>query len=421
MSDLFGHSSDPSRFDIEFSVPLVHRLRFTEDCFGDEFDIFLDLLEPSSQEPFAGHQRAARPARVQIWIDEGLIAWDRHLANRIAARLLSAPRVELVADIASLPGGESVKNDSSIVNDLLHAFHRDNLDRRSYVVAIGGGAVLDAVGYAAAIAHRGIRLIRVPTTTLAQADSGVGVKNAVNWFGKKNWKGTFATPWAVVNDERLLEGLSDRDFRCGFSEAVKVALLKDAGFFEFLASSAEAIAARRQPQARQALRESVLLHLWHITRGGDPFELQQARPLDFGHWSAHKLEAITNYGMRHGEAVSVGVAVDVAYSHLKHGLPQRVAMRALDTLQDLQLPIWNSALAEEVIFDGLEEFRQHLGGELTITLIEDIGRPLDVHEIDRGAMRDAMALVASHSVARNGSQLTSSESQPVRHQRAEQP
>jgi 3-dehydroquinate synthase len=387
MSDPFGQSAERTKYDIDFSVPLVHRLRFTQDCFGQDSDSLLELFEPSSDEC----------ARVQVWVDEGLTQWDSQLCQRISTLLDEAAGIELVGDVFCLPGGESVKNDASHIDQLLSAFNHFNLDRRSYVLVVGGGAVLDAVGYAAAVAHRGIRLIRVPTSTLAQADSGVGVKNAVNWFGKKNWKGTFATPWAVINDERLLDGLGDRDYRCGFSESVKVALLKDAEFFDYLYTSAAAIADRIQPQSRRALRQSVLLHLWHITRGGDPFELQQARPLDFGHWSAHKLEAITNYELRHGEAVAIGVAVDVAYSHLCHGLPLEVADRAFATLQGLKLPIWDPALGAEVIFDGLEEFRQHLGGALTLTLIEDVGKPIDVHHVDRSAMREAMEMVASHA------------------------
>lgn len=387
MKDPFGQSTDENRYDIDFSVPLVHRLRFTRDCFGDDFEVIRDLLQPGSSDA----------PRVQIWIDDGLAKWDAGLCDRIESRFAGARELELVGRIHSLPGGEAVKNDEKIVDRLLSSFNKQNLDRRSYVMAIGGGAILDAVGYAAAVAHRGIRLIRIPTTTLAQGDSGVGVKNAVNWFGKKNWKGTFATPWGVVNDERLLKGLSDRDFRCGFSESVKVALLKDASFFEFLHKNSEHIAAREQPQSREALRKSVLLHLYHITRGGDPFELQQARPLDFGHWSAHKLEAITKYGVRHGEAVSIGVAVDVAYSHLKYGLPFEVVEQTFETLQNLKLPIWHSEVGEDEIFDGLEEFRQHLGGDLTITLIEAVGKPIDVHEIDKKAMQDAMALVSTHA------------------------
>lgn len=388
MSDPFGQAADQNRYDIEFAVPMTHRLRFTSDCFGDDFPILAELLEHGGNST----------ARVQVWIDEGLCHWDPGLVSRIESKLNGCDGVDLVSSIRQLPGGEAVKNDPAIVHRLLESFNEANLDRRSYVLVIGGGAILDTVGYAAAIAHRGIRLIRVPTTTLAQADSGVGVKNAVNWFHKKNWKGTFATPWAVVNDSRMLEGLSDRDFRCGFSEAVKVSLLKSPQFFEFLAGAAESIALRDPVPTATAIRESVLLHLWHITRGGDPFELQQARPLDFGHWSAHKLEAITNYSLRHGEAVAIGVAVDTAYSYLQLGLPQSVADKTLATLRGLQLPVWNEALDESVIFDGLEEFRQHLGGELTITLIRQVGQPFDVHTIDRGAMRDAMRYVAEQAV-----------------------
>lgn len=389
MSESFGPQADPSRFDIEFSVPMTHRLRFTQDCLGQDFDVLLDLLEH-------GNECAAR---VQVWIDDGLAANDPNLIERLSHQFESATGVELVSKIECLPGGEVVKNDPHIIDHLLSAFNQADLDRRSYVIVIGGGAVLDAVGYAAAIAHRGIRLIRLPTTTLAQADSGVGVKNAVNWFDKKNWKGTFATPWAVVNDQRLLDGLSDRDFRCGFSEAVKVALLKDPEFFNFLHDTHELIALRSPTESAHALRQSVLLHLWHITRGGDPFENRQARPLDFGHWSAHKLEAITNYGLRHGEAVSIGVAVDVAYSFLTQHLPLDVAEKTFETLQGLHLPIWDESLQDGCIFDGLEEFRQHLGGELTITLISDAGQSHDVHTIYQTGMEEAIQMVAEYNNA----------------------
>lgn len=388
MSNPFGLAADTTRYDIDFSVPQVHRLRFTKDCFGGDFSVLVDLLSSTSQ---------AASRRVQVWMDQGLVDWNGSLPERIATRLRQTSGIELVDDVHLLPGGETVKNDPAYVDDLLQAFNRSELDRRSYVLAIGGGAVLDAVGYAAAVAHRGIRLVRMPTTTLGQADSGVGVKNAVNWFGKKNWRGTFATPWGVINDQELLKGLSDRDFCCGFSEAVKVALLKDRRFFDKLSKFAPQIASRTGPYAHQAIRQAVLLHLHHITHGGDPFESRQARPLDFGHWSAHKLEAITQYGLRHGEAVAIGVAVDVAYSHLRHGLPLSIVHQTLTTLQNLRLPVWDPALDEEVIFDGLEEFRQHLGGELTITLIEQVGRPIDVHTIDRQAMREAMGLVAAHA------------------------
>lgn len=384
MIDPLQPAGSADQFDIDFAVPMVHRLRFTQDCFGDEFAVVLDLLEHSP----------GTPARVQIWLDSGLVDHDAGLPKRIEKQICgSGDEATLASPIEVLCGGEDIKNDPRYVDRVMRAINDANLDRRSYVFAIGGGALLDTVGYAAAIAHRGIRLVRFPTSTLAQADSGVGVKNAVNWFGKKNWKGTFACPWAVINDAQLLEGLPDRDFRCGFSESVKVALLKSPDLFAFMVEHADAIAQRDWVACGQAIRQSVLLHLQHITRGGDPFEMLEARPLDFGHWSAHKLEALTEYGLRHGEAVSIGVALDTLYSHLKLGLKRSVADQTLDVLQRLHLPIYDAALSEEAVFDGLEEFRQHLGGELTITLLTSLGQPRHVHEIDHGAMREAIAML----------------------------
>lgn len=392
MIDPFHPANAADHLDIEFSVPMVHRLRFTEDCFGSQFDIVARLLEHAP----------GTPARVQVWIDSGLLDFDPELLHRVQQQLAAEPRHTVQAGpIEVLVGGEDIKNDPRYVEQVLRSINDANLDRRSYVMVIGGGAVLDTVGYAAAIAHRGIRLIRFPTSTLAQADSGVGVKNAVNWFGKKNWKGTFACPWAVVNDSGLLRGLPDRDFRCGFSEAVKVSLLKSPDLFHYLNEHADAIATRSTEACGHAIRQSVLLHLQHITRGGDPFEMLEARPLDFGHWSAHKLEALTCYGLRHGEAVAIGVALDTLYSHLRLGLERSTADATLDILQRLHLPIYDAALSEEAVFDGLEEFRQHLGGQLTITLLSQLGQPRNVHEIDRGAMREAIAALAqSHAVSR---------------------
>ena len=385
MSDPFQPADAADQLDIEFFVPMLHRLRFTQDCFGDDFDVVKHLLEHAP----------GTPARVQVWIDSGLLDFDASLLERIEQQLAADPKATVQAGRSEvLIGGEDVKNDPRYVEQALRAINDANLDRRSYIFVIGGGALLDTIGYAAAIAHRGIRLVRFPTSTLAQADSGVGVKNAVNWFGKKNWKGTFACPWAVVNDTRLLQGLPDRDFRCGFSEAVKVSLLKSPALFHYLSDNADAIAARDAQASAMAIRQSVLLHLQHITRGGDPFEMLEARPLDFGHWSAHKLEALTEYGLRHGEAVSIGVALDTLYSHLRLGLERSTADRTLDILQRLHLPIYDASLSEEAVFDGLEEFRQHLGGELTITLLSQLGQPRHVHEIDRGAMREAISTLA---------------------------
>lgn len=377
--------SESVAIDVPFTVPAIHRLRFTEDVLSADRQVLLDVLEPSGKQP----------ARVQLWLDQHVAAHRPDLADRLSRLLSSCPeRFRLVDSPQYAAGGEAVKNDIHVLEEMLKRFEAADLDRRSYVVVVGGGAVLDAVGFATAIAHRGLRLVRLPTTTLSQADSGVGVKNGVNLFGKKNWIGSFAVPWAVINDAALLETLPGRDHRCGFAEAVKVALLKDRGLFEQLCGDAPRIA-RREPEAYlPVIRASAEWHLRHITRGGDPFESEMARPLDFGHWSAHKLEVMTHFGLRHGEAVAIGVAVDCVYSARVHGLPKADAERVLHCLAALGFPLGHPMLEDsERLFAGLEEFRQHLGGELTLTMLRGVGQPLEVHEVNREEMLAAIAEV----------------------------
>ena len=381
--------SHDSSCDVPFSVRFTHRLRMTDDVFGPDADVLTELIAASE----------GRIPRVQFWIDEHVSEASPQLIPRIHAFCEeNSDRMQLTGNVQVVPGGEDVKNDVHIVERMLKCFHHADLDRRSYVVVIGGGAVLDAVGFAAAIAHRGIRLIRLPTTTLAQADSGIGVKNSINLFQKKNWIGTFAVPWGVINDKSLLSTLSDRDFVCGFSEAVKVALLKEPKFFRHLCQSAVAIR-NRDDVCWPIIARSAEWHLKHITAGGDPFEMLEARPLDFGHWSAHKLESMTSFELRHGEAVATGVAIDSVYSAMAHGLPESDAEAIVNCLDTLGLLVSHSALEDvEQLFQGLEEFRQHLGGRLTLTMLEGVGQPIDVHEIDHALMRDAIAQVVERVV-----------------------
>ncbi len=377
-----NESDAPAAIDARFSVPLLHRLRFTRDLFGADPRVLADVLEPSGEPQ----------ARVQFWLDAGVAEAHPTLSAQIErfARDFSS-RVRLASEPQIIPGGEALKNDGGAVEKILAGFHRARLDRRGYVVAIGGGAVLDVVGFAASIAHRGIRLVRLPTTTLAQADSGIGVKNGVNRFGTKNWLGVFAAPWAVINDAHMLETLTDRDFRAGFAEAVKVALLKDPRLFDQLCQRSGEIRRRDMGSCLPIVRRTAELHLEHIARGGDPFELMEARPLDFGHWSAHKLEAMTNFTLRHGEAVAIGIAIDVVYASLALLLPSADAERVLACLAGLGFRLDHPHLDNfEPLTDGLEEFRQHLGGRLTLTMLRGIGRPFDIHAVDRQLLRRAI-------------------------------
>lgn len=371
----------------QVGVTFRHRLHFERDT--------LDPINPTLATCFAGdpQQDGDRPTRVLTFIDSGLARCRPDLPDQLRRYMGAHARAcELVGPIHTIPGGERCKNQRDVLFRVLQAIEAAGLDRRSVVLAIGGGAVLDCVGFAAAIAHRGIRLVRMPTTTLAQCDSGVGVKNGVNAFGQKNYLGTFAVPWAVVNDEAMLDALSDRDWRCGFSEVLKVALVKDASLFERLSRDVGAVAARDSGAALPLLRESALLHLRHIVDGGDAFELTRARPLDFGHWAAHRLETLSHYDLRHGEAVAIGIAIDVTYASRVGLLDESVAEAAKETLRALGITLHHRAMADaDALLKGLEQFRAHLGGELTITLPTAAGEAVDVHEIDLAVMHRAIA------------------------------
>ena len=286
------------------------------------------------------------------------------------------------------------------MDEIRAAIDRHHIDRHSFVLAIGGGALLDSAGYAAATAHRGVRLVRVPTTVLAQNDSALGVKNGINAFGKKNFVGTFAPPFAVVCDYELLLTLSDRDWRAGISEAVKVALLKDPAFFAWIEDNAQALAERSLEAMAWLIHRCAELHLEHIAHGGDPFELGSSRPLDFGHWAAHKLEQLSGYRLRHGEAVAIGIALDSAYSRLAGHLPLGDWRRIVRLFDAVGLPTWAPELEVEddrgrpAVLAGLDEFREHLGGRLTVMLLAGIGSPFDVHTLD-----EAVVLAASRPAA----------------------
>jgi 3-dehydroquinate synthase len=335
--------------------------------------------------------------KVLLVLDESLAqaqpALTQQIENYFAAH---ADGLKLVCPPLVVEGGERTKNSDFHVSEIHSQIDRYHIDRHSYVVAIGGGALLDMAGFAAATAHRGIRHVRIPSTTLSQADSGVGVKNGINAFGKKNFIGAFAPPHAVINDFQLLASLSPRDKRAGYVEAVKVALIRDRRFFEALERDAAALRDFEPEAMRQLIRRCAELHLEHIATSGDPFEFGAARPLDFGHWSAHKLEQLSEYQVRHGEAVAIGIALDVIYSRMMNFLDAASAERVLRLLEGLGFELFASELLHVnsqnslLVLDGLEEFREHLGGELTITLLQQIGKGFEIHEMNLPKIVEAL-------------------------------
>jgi 3-dehydroquinate synthase len=341
-----------------------------------------------------------RRHRVLVVLDEQVALAQPTLVGQIQQYFAAHDSaLQLVREPLLVAGGEAVKNDLIHTLALLQRVNEDRIDRQSFIAAIGGGAVLDMVSFAAAIAHRGVRILRFPTTVLAQGDSGIAVKNSINLFGKKNFIGTFVPPFAVINDAEALASLSLRDKVAGVSEAVKVALLKDVTFYRFLEANAARVSTGDLDILAKVVRRAAELHLQHICGNGDPFELGSARPLDFGHWAAHKLESMTNFRLRHGEAVAIGMALDLAYSEISGFLDRATLERILRLLEAIGFKLWDDAMRErdgdgrQRLVVGLSEFREHLGGELHITLLRGIGESFEVTEMDEANVAAAVAFL----------------------------
>lgn len=403
------HAGQDSRGQVEteritqdFSVSYRYPVYFTNNLFAPENGTLTDVVQLDGKPD----------AKVLIVVETPVLTHQPSLEKSIS-RYMSAHKLNMAGALLQVPGGESIKQTSEAVECVLDAIHMSGIDRHSYVLAIGGGALLDAVGYAAAIAHRGVRLVRIPTTVLSQNDSGVGVKNAINAFGKKNFLGTFAPPYAVLNDLTFLDTLPIREWRSGIAEAVKVSLIKDKAFFADLEQSASKLIARDRDAMRRLVIKCAQLHIAHIA-SGDPFEMGSARPLDFGHWAAHKLEYLSDYRLRHGEAVAIGIALDTTYSKLMGYITPDESRRVLSLLNSLGFDLWVPELSQHVddssnprsILRGLEEFREHLGGYLTVTLLRGIGTGFEVHNMEFDVIRQSIQELQRYATADNGSPLS---------------
>lgn len=381
------------------SVPFEYPVCFTRRIFDAGNPLLADVIDRLKED---------RRHRAVVYIDAALAAANPQLSEDIKEYFHARgheKKLELAAPPVVVPGGEQAKNDWAPVREILWTIGNLHLDRKSFVIAVGGGSMLDMVGFAASIVHRGLRIIRVPSTTLAQDDAGLGVKTGMNEHGAKNFVGTMAPPFAVLNDFSLLSTLELKDWLGGVAEAFKVAIIKDSEFFDFLCENAAAFRDRQAEPMEQLIRRCAMLHLRHIRDGGDPFEFGSARPLDFGHWAAHKLEVMSDYSIGHGQAVAVGIAVDSYYA-MKQGLISPADFdRIITGLLESGLPVWCEQLSmrggdgELAVLDGLVQFREHLGGSLCVTLPDGIGNKIEVHHVDTDIVEQAVGYLKSKANA----------------------
>lgn len=384
------------RYEQRFSFAFDFPVYFTTGSWAPHNPILREAIT----------RREQRKHRVAVVIERRVAELWPTLEAQVVAYLSNLPEDCELMGVRILDGGEECKNEQAPTS-IYTWFDELGLDRQSAVIAIGGGALQDLVGYAAGVFHRGLRLIRMPTTVLSQNDSGVGVKNGINAFGKKNALGTFAPPFAVINDFDFLTTLAPRDRVAGMAEAVKVALIKDRVFFDWLVEHADALARFDRSAVATLVQRCAELHLQHIAKSGDPFELGSARPLDYGHWAAHKLESLSHYALRHGEAVAIGLALDTRYSADIKLLPASDAEKVVSLLERLGFVLWTDLLdarnakGQRAVLAGIEEFREHLGGQLCVTMLQALGQGVEIHQLDTRQIDGAIDWLKARATARS--------------------
>lgn len=370
----------------DITVPFSYPVTFTRSAFDAANPVLADAVN----------------GRMLAYVDAGLAEAQPGLIDALAA-YADTHRLDLLAPPRVLPGGEAAKDGWDVVNGVVAEIVEHRLCRQSTVLAVGGGAMLDAVGLAASLVHRGVRLVRMPSTTLSQDDGGVGVKTGINLGDVKNLIGTFAPPAAVINDLALLRTLPRDVMLDGVAEAFKVAIIKDADFFAYLSEHAEALGRGETEVLEETVRRSAVLHLDHIRQGADPFEMGDARPLDFGHWAAHRLEGLSDYAIRHGQGVAIGIALDSYYAWRKELIAREELDAILDAFVRAGLPVWHPLLEERdadgalTIIEGIEQFREHLGGRLCITLPRGIGQRVEVNDMDLALVEDGIAFLKDYA------------------------
>lgn len=345
----------------------------------------------------------APPPQNSVWVAENrrvdspfaLIVTDSNVSDTHAA----AVRQSLAADgwkceVEVIPSGESSKSLASI-ETIYNRLIDLNADRRTIVIAVGGGVVGDAAGFVAASFMRGLPFIQVPTTLLSAVDSSVGGKTGVNHTKAKNMIGAFYQPIGVLIDTSTLDSLPDREYRAGLAEVVKYGVILDEPFFAYLENHIDAINTRRPDVLRHLIAQSCRLKADVVER--DEFEMSGLRAsLNYGHTFGHAFEALAGYGeLLHGEAVAIGMIYASRLAERRKLIDASATERQLALLRALHLPTGLPCGIELSTKDVLGRMRldkKSVGGKLRFILPNRIGEVRvysDVPEADVEAVLDS--------------------------------
>jgi 3-dehydroquinate synthase len=327
-----------------------------------------------------------------------VIVTDEHLeaAGHAGSLRAALAQVDIRQDTVTVPAGESSKSLGRL-EPRLEEILGLGVDRRATLVALGGGVVGDLAGFAAAVLLRGIDLVQIPTTLLAQVDSSVGGKTAVNSRLGKNLIGAFHQPRLVLVDTGTLGTLPERELKAGYAELVKHALIEDAGLFDWLEGAAPRLLGGDAPLLQEAIRRSVAIKARIV--GEDERETSGRRALlNLGHTFAHAYETLAGYGggLLHGEAVALGMARAFDLS-VRLGLcPAADARRAVRHLRAAGLPVAardvrNEGFAPDAAIEIMRRDKKVQDDRLTFVLSAGIGRALLRNDVPVGVLREVLA------------------------------
>jgi 3-dehydroquinate synthase len=307
--------------------------------------------------------------------------------NLVKKALPGARVVEIV-----LPDGEQTKSWETL-NRVFDALLAARCGRDTLIVALGGGVIGDLAGFAAAIYQRGVAFVQVPTTLLAQVDSSVGGKTAINHAAGKNMIGAFHQPRAVISDVATLDTLPERELRAGVAEVIKHGLALDAEFFGWLEGNLEKILRKDKAALAHAVRRSCELKARIVSE--DEQESGARALLNFGHTFGHAIEAGTGYGTwLHGEAVAAGMVMAAELSSLMGHLKKTDVGRVRALLKRAGLPVTGPALAPERLIELMALDKKAAKGRTRFVVLEAIGRAALAADVDDAQVRGAVVAAA---------------------------
>jgi 3-dehydroquinate synthase len=321
-----------------------------------------------------------------------VVVCDETVERLHGAALAAALKAHgITASVVVMPPGEGTKSWQGLA-DLSDRLLAQGLDRGDVVTAFGGGVIGDLTGFAASIYKRGIDFIQIPTTLLAQVDSSVGGKTAIDTPRGKNLIGAFHQPRLVLADLDVLGTLSDREMRAGYAEIIKYGLLGDFAFFEWLEREGGRVLQRLPDALTHAVARSVEMKAEIV--GADEKEAAARALLNLGHTFGHALEAETGYGehLLHGEAVAIGCAQAFRFSAAQGLCPGQDAQRAEAAIAASGLPVRMAQVkgfpfAADALIRHMGQDKKAEGGRLTFVLAKSLGQAFVAKGVDAAAVR----------------------------------